>query len=135
MPVTWAFDDRIVVMKMVGRYGTGDLKDAILAALDDPACPSAPVLMFDLRASESVQRRTAEEIRDIAQFLAARASRFGRRLAMVTAGAAQFGLMRMGSVIAEQGGLPGEVFRGYDEAKTWLLSGFGATTGGDGGGT
>jgi hypothetical protein len=123
MPVTHTFDDRIVVMQMIGEYETDELKARIASALDDPRCPAAPVLMFDLRASESLQHRSPSDVRDMAQFLAARAGRINHRLAMVVATDLQFGLMRMGSVIAEQGGLPGEVFRDYDAARRWLLTG------------
>jgi hypothetical protein len=105
---------------MVGKYTTSDLKSSILDALDDARVPERPVLLFDLRESRSLQDRTAEEVRDMGRFLASHGRRFGNRLAMVTTGDLAFGLMRLGAVTAEMGGLAAEVFRDMGAAKEWL---------------
>ena len=123
MPVTYSFDGRILVMQLAGRYATADLKAAILQALDDPLCPSDVVMLFDQRAAESLNERTIGDGQDKAFFLAANAARFGHRLAMVTASDVGYGLMRLGSVYAERGGVEPAVFRDFNEARVWLLRG------------
>ena len=120
MPVAYEFDDDVILLRMVGKYTTSDLKSSILDALDDARVPERPVLLFDLRESRSLQDRTADEVRDMARFLASQGRRFGHRLAMVTTGDLAFGLMRLGAVAAETGGLAAEVFRDMGEAKEWL---------------
>jgi hypothetical protein len=120
MPVAYEYDNDVILLRLVGKYTTSDLKSAILDALDDARLPERPVLLFDLRESRSLQDRTADEVRDMAHFLASHGRRFGNRLAMVTASDLAFGLMRLGAVTAETGGLAAEVFRDMGAAKEWL---------------
>jgi hypothetical protein len=61
------------------------LKNQVLEALSDPSLPAEPVLMFDLRQSVSVQERSTDEVRDMAEFLAAHAEQFSSRIGMVPA--------------------------------------------------
>jgi hypothetical protein len=121
MPVTYGFDDTIVVMRAEGAYTLADLKAATLGALDDSARPEGSVLMFDVRASEALAERTADEVRDMAEFLQRHGDRFARRLAIVAGSDLGYGLMRLGAAHTEQGGITSEVFRDYDAAKRWLL--------------
>jgi hypothetical protein len=121
MPVSYSFDGRIVVMRMEGDYTTDDLKARVLEALDDGKCPKDAVLMFDMRQSEAIRGRKPAEVQDMANFLAAQGPRFSKRFAMVTGTDVAYGLMRLGSVYAEHGGVTAEVFRDFDEAKQWLV--------------
>src|SRR5512145_637165 len=105
MPVTYSFDERIVVMHMHGTYSVQDLQRGILEALADTACPSSPVLMFDLRESLSLPDRTPDEVRDMARFLGVNGDRFGRRLGMVTSNDISYGLMRLGAATVEAYGV------------------------------
>jgi hypothetical protein len=123
MPVGYDFDDDMIVVRMIGKYTTHDVKSAILDALDDERLPQRAVLLFDLRESQSLQDRTADEVRDMARFLASHARRFGNRLAMVTTGDMAFGLMRLGAAAAESGGMAAQVFRDMSTARAWLRSG------------
>lgn len=131
MPISYSFDTRIVVVRMEGKYSTGELKDAILAAVADPACPADPVMMFDLRDSQSLEDRSADEVRDMARFLASHGARFGNRLGMVAPTDLSYGLMRIGAVTAEMKGLSAEVFRTFEEARDWLLAGANAGLAGE----
>ncbi len=110
----------MVVMRMEGDYTTGDLKTGVTQALDDPQCPKDAVLMFDLRQSESIKGRSPAEVQDMANFLAGQRERYSRRLAMVTGSDVAYGLMRIGAVYVERGGVLPEVFRDFEEAKKWL---------------
>jgi hypothetical protein len=120
MPVAYEFDNRVIVLRMAGKYAANDLRKAILDALDDSRAPKGPVLLFDLRESTSLGDRTADEVREMARFLAAHGKRFSNRLAMVTGDDLAFGLMRLGSATAVSGGVDAEVFRDMDAARRWL---------------
>jgi hypothetical protein len=121
MPVTYAFDDSIVVIRMEGQYTVPDLEQAILAGLGDPHRPADAVLMFDLSESRALRDRPTEDVRGMARFLARHRARYGSRLAMVAPSDLAFGLMRLGAVTAEGGGVDAEVFRDYVTARAWLL--------------
>jgi hypothetical protein len=120
MPVGYDFDGDVIVLRAAAKYSTHELKAAVLDALDDARLPPRAVLLFDLRESRSLQDRSADEVREMAGFLAAHGRRFGHRLAMVTTGDLAFGLMRLGAATAESGGLVAEVFRDLATAKAWL---------------
>jgi hypothetical protein len=119
--LTYDFEDRVILVRAVGNYEPSDLKTTILEALDDARLPREPVLLFDLRDSRSIGERTADDVRDMARFLAAHGRRYGKRVAMVTTGDLAFGLMRLGSATAEIGGVAAEVFRDMESARAWLM--------------
>jgi SpoIIAA-like len=120
MSVGYDFDGDVIAVRAAAKYSTHELKAAILDALDDARLPPRAVMLLDLRESRSLQDRTADEVREMAGFLASHGGRFGHRLAMVTNGDLAFGLMRLGAAAAESGGLAAEVFRDLATAKAWL---------------
>ena len=121
MAVSYSFDGNIILIRMEGIYSTSELKATILKALDAPECPANPVMMFDLRESRSIKDRSAEDVRDMAMFLASQGPRFGNRLGMVAPTDLTYGMMRIGAVTAERGGVEAFVFREFNEAREWLL--------------
>jgi hypothetical protein len=106
---------------MEGEYTPSELRAEVLAGLDDPSCPPAPVLLFDLRASTAVTQRTSSDLQEMARFLVSIRHRYASRLAMVTGSEVGYGQMRIGAVFAAQGGVAPSVFRDMAEARTWLL--------------
>lgn len=120
MPVTYELDGPTIALRMTGDYEPTDIRAALLAALDDAANGEITGLLFDIRESRAIARRTAAEVRAMGQFLADHAHRFGRRLALLVDSDAAFGLMRLGSVGVEQRGVDSRVFRDAAEAGTWL---------------
>jgi hypothetical protein len=123
MPVSYSFDDRIAVMRMEGNYSVAELEDAVLAGLADPARPNGVVLMFDLRESRALRDRPTEDVRAMARFLSRNREKYNSRLAMVAPTDLAYGLMRLGAVTAEAGGVAAEVFRDFASARAWLLGG------------
>ncbi len=121
MPTKYSFSDRIITLRLSGSYSTDDLKEAVSQSLVDPSCPHDPRILFDQRETTSLRERSVQDVRDMADFLAGKGGAFGSRLAMVTSDALGFGMMRMGSVFAESGGLEARVFTDVAEAKSWLL--------------
>ena len=122
MPVTYEFDGPTIALRMTGDYQPADIRHALLAALDDPAGSDATGLLFDVRDSQAIARRSAADVRAMGQFIADHAHRFGHRLALVADTDAAFGLMRLGGVGVEQRGVESRVFRDPAEAASWLRS-------------
>lgn len=79
-------------------------------------------MILDVTRSTRLVHRPANEIADLARFAALLGGRFGNRMAVVTSapGTAAFGLVRMGSVSAEVGGLMVEAFDSREAAVQWL---------------
>jgi hypothetical protein len=120
MPVTYELHCSTIVVTLNGSYETGEVRNAILAAIADRRAAGATGLLFDVRKSTSIAGRTATEVRAMADFIAANAERFGRRIALVAESDAAFGLMRLGSVTVEQKGVDARVFRDIADAEGWL---------------
>lgn len=121
MPVSYDFDDRIVAIRQRGDYSVSELEEAILAGLADPRRPAGAVLLFDLRESRALRERPTEDVRGMARFLARHRAAYNSRLVMVAPTDLAFGLMRLGAVTAEAGGVVTEVFRDYEPARAWVL--------------
>ena len=122
MPVTVDIDDAIISLRMVGSYEPADIRRALLAALDGPDRAPVVGLVFDVRGSESLADRPADEVRMMGEFLATQGARFGWRVALLASADYAYGLMRLGSVTLESAGVPNQVFRDEASAREWLLS-------------
>jgi hypothetical protein len=123
MPLRYSFDEAIAVIHMSGEYSTVELRDAVLRALSDPACPPKPGLLCDLRGSESIKGRNADDVQGMARFLASLRSRLGGRVAMLVDSNVAFGMMRLGASAIPEEGLKGQIFRELPAARAWLLGG------------
>jgi hypothetical protein len=112
----------LLTIRCEGTYSVDELRRpwADLAARSDLQLPIACVL--DIRESESVLRRSIADMRGIADQFLQRAAITDRRLAIVTSGAARFGLMRMATTWVELAGIEARVFRELDEAQQWVLN-------------
>ncbi len=121
MAVSFSYDGRIVVVRMVGDYTTAELRQVVLQSLDDPASPPKPMMLFDLRESTAIQKRSANEVKEMARFLASIGHRFAHRAALVASTDVAFGLMRLGSSLVADGGPTPGVFRDVEAARAWLL--------------
>lgn len=121
MAIEHGREGKLAVVTARGRYSMAELREGIDAALDAFGDEPSAGLLFDLSGSESLGDRTAEDLRAMAIFLASRASRFSRRLAMVAVTDVSYGLMRMGAVTAESQGVAAHVFRDHGSARRWLV--------------
>ena len=120
MPVHHRREGSLAVVTPEGRYETADLRaavDDVLAIFDERG---AAALVFDLGASESLQDRSAQDVRNMAYFLATRGARFGYRFAAVAPSDLAFGLMRLGTVVTQDQGVESRVFRDFATARAWL---------------
>jgi hypothetical protein len=122
MPVSYQIDSGILTVLAAGVYAPEDVPRTFLAALADPACPDPVGLLLDVRKSEVLSTRTAEQIRVVAEFLKPYAERIRRRCAVVVTLDAHYGLGRMGAVFAQGIGVEAQVFRSPQEARGWLES-------------
>jgi hypothetical protein len=123
VPVTYAFDGRIVVVRLEAEYSSAELHDAIFLAATDLACPSDALLLLDARRSQSLARRPLEEIRATARFLTAKRVRFGSRIGMVAESDVAYGLLHLAQTTLHAGGVAARAFRAMGPARAWLLTG------------
>ena len=65
MPVTFEFDDGIVVLRMTGEYLLVEVRIALTAALDDAEPRPVYGLLVDLTQSESISTRTFGDVTSI----------------------------------------------------------------------
>ena len=122
MSLSYDYDGPIVVIHMDGDYTTAQLREVVLRALDDSACPSKPVLLLDGHSSAVLSTRTPADVQEMGRFCASIAPRFGGRAAVVATTDLAYGLVRIGAVFAEQGGVGTQVFRSLNAARAWLLT-------------
>ena len=122
MPVSYVFDGRLLALRMIGAYVPADIRAALAMALRDPRAPDIQGMLFDVSESESIARRTPQEVRAMAAFLAHNAPAFGGRLALVATTDVGYGLMRIGGADVDSAGVSVRTFRSVDEAIVWLAS-------------
>ena len=120
MPVTYAMKGHLLKMDFEGYYEPDDIIGQFLAAMDDPTCPPKVALLVDVTRSESLEKRTPQEIRRIAEFLGPYVGRIGGRCAVVAQKDVHFGLSSMGSVYGKNVGVEAAVFRDSKSALDWL---------------
>jgi hypothetical protein len=120
MPVRYSFKDNLFHMEMEGSCTHKDVLEVFLSALEDPAFPSDPQFVFDVRKSEVLATRDPEEVKAVARFFSENAERVGNRCAIVASEPVHYGLSRMGAAFAEFGGAEVRVFRSLEEAVAWL---------------
>ncbi len=77
-------------------------------------------VVFDIR--ESTERRSARELRGIADFIAGHDAVLSGRCAIVAGDAFHYGLGRMFAAFSESHGISVEVVRDIDEVEAWLAS-------------
>ena len=120
MPVSYSLNSELLQLTAAGQYEPMDIPRQLVAALDDPACPSSVALLLDVRESGVLSDRTSAQIRDVSVFLEPYAERIGRRCAVVASRDVHFELARMGAVFCEDVGVEANVFRTMEEAVEWL---------------
>lgn len=120
MPVSYEFDESILVLRMVEHYLPADIRAALAAALQADARPALTGMLFDVSASTSLGARSTRDVRSMAALLSHLAPQFGGRLALLATTDLQYGQMRLGSVDVEAAGVEVWPFRDRSEALRWL---------------
>lgn len=120
MPGTYRFDGDLLRLRFERRTSLAEVEETLEAALEDPACPACPKILSDLRQSESLVDRPSDEMRTAVAVFGRRASRVHRKCAVLTAGPAQYGMMRMAKAYAEGYELDLHIFGDEAEAVEWL---------------
>jgi hypothetical protein len=122
MPVTYRFDENIIVIELSGEYSVDEMSSVVIEAFQDSARSKNSVLMIDLTNSRSIYQRSSETIIAVAHFIGSYGHQFNNRLALVAPDDFKFGMMRMSSVSADKLGIKVEIFREFNKAKEWLLT-------------
>lgn len=121
MPVNYRFDSTIIAIQATGEYSIEDLRAAIINSMKDPHHRDNFSLLIDLTNSLSIFKRSLEEIKTMAHFVASLADHYNRRIALVGNKDLTYGMMRMSTAGSEEIGITSEVFRTHAEARSWLL--------------
>lgn len=122
MPVSGGFQGAVLRIECVGEYEPGEIIDAFRRAMEDVNGPTHVALLLDVTRSESLKRRTPDEIRSVAEFLRPYAERIGGRCAVVVGTTLDYGFSRMGSAYAVGVGVESEIFRDSESALAWLAA-------------
>lgn len=122
MPMRVGQDRGIAVVAFDGDHELADARDAIDEALG-LVSGGARGLLLDFSASQTLSSRSPHQIRLMALYLGLHRGRFASRAAVVAPSDAAFGLMRLGSVTAEDYGIMTTVTRDYSSALSWLETG------------
>ena len=123
MPVTWEFQSRLLVLRLVGNYNYDTPVRAVVEAMADPAFQPGTMLLVDARLSTT--RRSSDDFRERAIWMASlRARGFAARCALlINSQPHQFGMARMAATHLEMRGMEFEIFTDSDKAAQWLLGG------------
>ena len=120
MPVTYIIQGKLLKITCCEVSAPQDLKDILVKALTDPACPDKLAFLLDVSKSTSMAQRSAGEIFEMARFVVLHSKKLANRCAVLASTDIQYGLCRMGSAYIENYGINAEVFRSLDEALHWL---------------
>lgn len=123
MPARFHEDRGCGVLVLAGEYTVREAGDALVGGLLAITPAPARGLVVDLSDSAMVSARSSNDIAIAAASMGQMGARFSHRMAIVAPGSLAFGLMRMGSVHAEEAGLTVNVCREFDKALEWVLSG------------
>jgi hypothetical protein len=122
MPVSFRYDENIIVIEMSGEYSIDELRSTVINAFTDSAIPPNAFLMIDFSASQSFHKRSSETINSLAFFIGSFAKQFNNRLAFVVPDNLNYGLVRMGVSNVNKTEIDVEIFREYFKAREWLLT-------------
>ena len=121
MPVTWEFQNSLLLVKLIGDYEYNAPVQAVSEAMRDPACLPRTMLLIDARLTTA--RRSSEEFRERAIWMASLQARgLGNRCALlINEQPHQFGLARMAATHVEMRGMKLGICTDMEEAARWLL--------------
>lgn len=108
---------RLVAVHLAGDYTVDQLLDLLGTAFADSRAPDRALVLIDAR--ESTTRRPADEVHHAVAALTRLIPRI-ERMALVAGSDAHYGLMRMGSMLAEGVGLVARACRDMEEAREFL---------------
>ncbi len=120
MPVSYDINEKLVHLHLVGEYAPADIRDCLKQALADPQFPAEAWVLMDVTESNSLQTRSADDLRNMAAYLAQLSPRFGTRMGIAAGSRLHYGMMRMAEVYSESSGLTARVFPTTEEAIGWL---------------
>jgi hypothetical protein len=122
MPVSYTIKNRLFHLKCLGIYDIEELKSEFSKALNDPDFPINVAFLMDVSQSKSLDKRSAEEIKHIVEFIGFSVEKVNNRCAVLVSTDIHYGLSRMGSVFSESYGAEVKVFRDIKEALDWLMN-------------
>lgn len=119
MPVTYEFVGDVLEVRASGTYPAGEVERVFHAAITDPTRPALRALLYDARDSGVITSRSTPDVQQAVEFLRQLGPHIGRRLALLAATDATYGIMRMVAGWAAAADIDAVVFRDRSEAVAW----------------
>jgi SpoIIAA-like len=119
MPIFNRVLDGMLIVTVDGDYTPEEFRRFGAAGLELPELSSPTQVLVDMSGASGLLERAAEDVRATASFFAARSESIAR-VAVLAPADLTFGVMNIGRVFANMGGLETELFRTRVEALNWL---------------
>ena len=117
MPINFHINDEIRIFTTIGDVEYQEGLNVLKEGLQGTKASETVLILFDIRQSR--EKRTHDEIRDIAQFLKPFIS--GKaKIALLVDRDLYYGLSRMFMSYVEEDAIEARVFKEYDDALSWL---------------
>lgn len=120
MPIFYSLEGRLFRVRLEGAYSLDDIKQAFASALKDPSFDGISVMFIDETQSESLAKRTSEDLQRIARFIGAASNGRIRKCAVLVDTELKYGIGRMSQAFCSFEDFEMEIFRGREEAIEWL---------------
>lgn len=120
MPATYSIRGPLLRLDLIGDYEIDDIVRTFHGALADPSCPARFDFLVDVSRSTSLETRTPEDVRRLAEALQPHATRIGGKCAVIAVRDVHYGLSRMGAAFSAEVGVEAQVFRDERTALAWL---------------
>lgn len=120
MSVTFERHGDFVEIVAAGDYAPRALIEVLEAALGAETGSPPARFLLDVRSSRSLLRRSLSDLRVITDFYLRRVVAPHRRVALLVAGPAQHGIMRIATTWVSLAGARAKVFRDRAAALAWL---------------
>ena len=122
MPVVYEFIGDVLEVRASGTYPAGEVERVFGAAIADPTRPALRALLYDARESAVIATRSTQDVQQAVDFFRRLGPHIGKRLALLAATDAVYGVMRMVAGWAAAADIEAVVFRDRAEALAWAAT-------------
>ena len=117
MPINYKVADGVRIFTTIGDVDYHEGLNVLKEGLQGAEPPGPALILFDITRSK--ENRTHDEIRNIAQFVKPFV-RGEAKISLLVDRDLYYGLSRMFASYVEEENIEAQVFKGYDDALTWL---------------
>lgn len=120
MGVRYRINGRLLELLYDGAYTSAEVMATFLSALADPVLRDDTVLLFDLRKSDELARRSTDELWAQAELFGRNAEHFGRRCALLVRDDRQAHAAEIAISAPAAHEAAARIFESREEALAWL---------------